>query len=53
MSYSNFTLKRIKAEFDINVVENRDLFSTIEEVEVSNYLKTTLNYEVFLKLTIV
>jgi hypothetical protein len=52
MSYSNFTLKRIKAEFDINVVENRDLFSTIEEVEVSNYLKTTLNYNVPLALAI-
>lgn len=52
MSYSNFTLKRVKAEFDINVVENRDLFSTIEEVEVSNYLKTTLNYNVPLALAI-
>ena len=52
MSYSNFTLKRIKAEFDINVVENRDLFSMIGEVEVSNYLKTTLNYNVPLALAI-
>ncbi len=52
MPYSNFTLKRVKAEFDINVVENRDLFSTIEEVEVSNYLKTTLNYNVPLALAI-
>ena len=52
MSYSNFTLKRIKAEFDINVVENRDLFSMIGEVEVSNYLKTTLHYNVPLALAI-
>jgi len=52
MPYSNFTLKRIKAEFDINVVENRDLFSMIGEVEVSNYLKTTLNYNVPLALAI-
>lgn len=52
MPYSNFTLKRVKAEFDINVVENRDLFSMIGEVEVSNYLKTTLNYNVPLALAI-
>jgi hypothetical protein len=52
MPYSNFTLKRVKEEFDLDVVENRDLFSTIEEVEVSNYLKTTLNYNVPLALAI-
>ena len=52
MPYSNFTLKRVKAEFNINVVENRDLFSMIGEVEVSNYLKTTLNYNVPLALAI-
>ncbi|MBF0227083.1 MAG: hypothetical protein HQK76_16690 [Desulfobacterales bacterium] len=52
MPYSNFTLKRVKAEFNLEVVENRDLFSTIEEVEVSDYLKTTLNYNVPLALAI-
>jgi hypothetical protein len=52
MPYSNFTLKRVKEEFDLDVVENRDLFSTIEEVEVSDYLETTLNYNVPLALAI-
>jgi len=52
MPYSNFTLKRVKEEFDLTIVENRDLFSTIEEVDISDYLKTTLNYNVPLALAI-
>ncbi|MBF0100301.1 MAG: hypothetical protein HQK77_05265 [Desulfobacterales bacterium] len=52
MPYSNFTLKKVKEEFKLEVVENRDLFSDIEEVEVSDYLKTTLNYNVPLALAI-
>jgi len=52
MPYSNFTLKRIKEEFNLEIVDNRDLFSTINEIEVSDYLKTTLNYNVPLALAI-
>lgn len=52
MPYSSFTLKRVKEEFDLEIIENRDLFSTIEEIEVSDYLKTTLNYNVPLALAI-
>jgi len=29
MSYSDFTLKRVKEKLDINVIEDRDLFSNI------------------------
>jgi len=52
MPYSNFTLKKVKQEFDLKVIENRALFSQIEEIEVSDYLKTTLNYNVPLALAI-
>jgi len=52
MPYSNFTLKRIKEEFNLDIVDNRDLFSTINEIEVSDYLKTTLTYNVPLALAI-
>jgi hypothetical protein len=52
MPYSSFTLKRVKEEFDLNIVENIDLFSAIEEAEISDYLKTTLNYNVPLALAI-
>ena len=31
MPYSNFTLKRVKTELKVNVVENKDLFSEIKE----------------------
>jgi len=52
MPYSNFTLKRVKEEFDLEIVGSRDLFSAIEEVEISDYLKITLNYNVPLALAI-
>ena len=50
MPYSNFTLKRIKEEFNLDIVDNRDLFSTINEMEVSDYLKTTLTYNIMFLL---
>ncbi len=46
MSYNNFTLKRVKNELNVNVIENRDLFSTIKEVQISEYLSATLKYNV-------
>lgn len=52
MPYSNFTLKRVKEEFDLKIVENRDLFSAVEEAELSDNLKTTLNYNVPLALAV-
>lgn len=52
MSYSSFTLKRIKEDFDLKIIENRDLFSSIETINISEYLQTTLNYNVPLALAI-
>ena len=52
MSYSNFTLKRVKQEFNLTIIESRDLFSTIAEMEICEYLRTTLHYNVPLALAI-
>ncbi len=52
MPYSSYTLKRVKEKFDLEIVENRDLFSETGEVGVSDYLKTTLDYNVPLALAI-
>lgn len=45
MSYSDFTLKRVKDELNVTVVEDRDLFSNIPEIQISEYLSATLNYK--------
>ncbi len=42
MAYSDFTLKRVKSELNLKIVENESLFSDIEPVEISDYLKETL-----------
>ena len=52
MPYSNYTLKLVKEEFGLEIVENRDLFSTIKDMEISDNLKDTLNYNVPLALAI-
>ncbi len=46
MSYSDFTLKRINEELNLDVVEDRDLFSNIREIQISEYLSAALNYNV-------
>lgn len=52
MSYSDFNLKRVKQEFNLNFIENKDLFLEIEEVEISRHLRATLDYNVPLALAI-
>ncbi|RKZ82029.1 MAG: hypothetical protein DRR19_21320 [Candidatus Parabeggiatoa sp. nov. 1] len=52
MSYSDFTLKRVKEELNINVVENRDIFSHIKGTEISDILLTILKYNVPLAVAI-
>ncbi len=52
MSYSDFTLKRVKEELNINVVENRDIFSHIKGTQVSDILLTILKYNVPLAVAI-
>ena len=52
MSYSDFTLKRVKDEFGISVVEDQSLFSNIREMAISDYLSTTLNYNIPLAMAV-
>ncbi|MEI6415272.1 MAG: hypothetical protein WCP34_13565, partial [Pseudomonadota bacterium] len=52
MSYSDFTLKKAKEEFRLNVVEDQDLFSKIPEIPISEYLSVTLNYNVPLAMAV-
>lgn len=52
MSYSDFNLKRAKQEFNLNFIENKDLFLETEEVKISEYLRMTLDYNVPLALAI-
>ncbi len=50
MSYRHFTLKKVKQELKIKVVEDQERFSQIKEV--SDYLSTTLRYNIPLALAV-
>lgn len=52
VSYSDFTLKRAKDEFGLNVIENKDLFSKIPEKQISGYLSITLSYNIPLAMAV-
>ncbi len=52
MAYSDFTLKKVKSEFDIKLVEKNSVFSHIRAVEISTYLKDTLKRNIPLALAI-
>ncbi len=52
MAYSDFTLKKVKADFNLRTIENVSLFSDIQEMAISEYLNTTLTRNVPLALSI-
>jgi hypothetical protein len=52
MAYSDFDLRKVNADFDLKTIENMSLFSDIQEIEISEYLKTTLARNVPLALSI-
>ncbi|NEO36241.1 MAG: hypothetical protein F6J90_07870 [Moorea sp. SIOASIH] len=52
MAYSDFTLKKVKLDFNIQTVEDHSLFSNSEEIEISDYLAQTLKRNVPLALAI-
>lgn len=52
MAYSDFTLKKIKADLNIKLVENNSLFSAIQESSVSDLLINMLKKNVPLALAI-
>lgn len=52
MPYSDFTLKKVKEQLHLKLVETQDLFSGIIEMGISEYLSTTLKYNVPLALAV-
>jgi hypothetical protein len=52
MAYSDFTLKPVKSELNIKVIENEELFSNIDGIEISQLLQTILKRNVPLALAI-
>ncbi len=52
MAYNDFTLKRVKEELGVNIIEKRNLFSHIQEIAVSELLLNILKYNVPLALAI-
>ncbi len=52
MSYSDFDLKKVKAEFNLKIIETEDLFSQVEPVEISNLLAEMLKQNVPIALAI-
>jgi len=52
MSYSDFDIKKVKDELQIKIVEQKGIFSKIEEVDVSDILTFVLDDNVPLALAI-
>jgi hypothetical protein len=52
MAYSDFTLKKVKSDFNLKTIETLSLFSEIEDLEISDYLEKTLKRNVPLALSI-
>ena len=50
MSYSEFTLAKVKKLFNLTTVENRDIYSDVAELECSPLLKEILQYNLPLAL---
>ena len=46
MLYSDFDLKKVKADFNLKIIETEDLFSQVEPVEISNLLAEMLKQNV-------
>ncbi len=52
MAYSDFTLKKVKSDFNLKTIENLSLFSEIENFDMSHFLEKTLKRNVPLALSI-
>ena len=50
MAYSDFNLKKVQDCFQLQIVEDRDLFSQIDPIEISDLLATLLKQNVPLAL---
>jgi hypothetical protein len=52
MAYSEFTLKKVKSEFNLPIIENLSLFGDATPLKMSDYLQQTLQRNVPLALAI-
>ncbi|MEM1169993.1 MAG: hypothetical protein AAGJ08_13185 [Cyanobacteria bacterium P01_H01_bin.35] len=52
MSYSQFTLETVEQTFGLSIIEKLELFATIPEVQISDFLKQCLAYNTPLALEI-
>ncbi len=52
MSYSDFSLKQVKDKLGLQIIEDRDLFSTIKEITISELLSATLKYNIPLAMAV-
>jgi hypothetical protein len=52
LAYSDFNLKKVKLDFQIQTIENLGLFDQIQPIEISDYLQKTLKRNVPLALAI-
>ena len=52
MAYNNFTLSKAKKDFCLTVDENQNLFSQVEEIAPSDFLRQSLDYYLPLATTI-
>ncbi len=52
MPYSNYTLKKVKEDFNLEIIENKNLFLETTAVDISEHLQTSLAYNVPLAMAI-
>jgi hypothetical protein len=52
MSYSNFTIKQVQEDFNLEIVEKLGIFSKIEPSEISEYFAITLEENIPLAISI-
>jgi len=52
MSYSDFNVKQVQKDFDLEIIEKLGIFSEIQQVEISDYLTTTLEENIPLAVSI-
>jgi len=52
MPYSEFTLKKVKNEFDLQIIENKTIFNNINAVDIDSDFKNKLEENIHLALAI-
>ncbi|MFZ2726598.1 MAG: hypothetical protein WAX77_10135 [Methylococcaceae bacterium] len=52
MSYSDFSLKKVKDEFQLTLIETDDLFLDVPDIQISDFLLKILDYNIPLALAI-